>query len=140
MKKKRSALRGFFALGVFLSAYPAFVLGYTWTYVFRSEFHGGRHGPLDAYRHALASSVVSYTLGESSVNLVTNLFESRGKDSNTMDSHNNRVGAGIGSRAKSFHELEPLVRQSVLNGTVGATDPNQITWLPEKKWRSARIF
>jgi len=129
-----------FALGLLLSAYPVFVLVYTWSCVFKSDLQGGRNGPLDAYRHALASSVVSYTLGESAVNLVTNLFESKGKDSNTMDSHNNRIGASIGTSAKSFRELEPSVRQAVLNGAVDASVSNQITWLPEKKWRDGRVW
>lgn len=140
MKKKLKLLRRCFALALLVSAYPVFVLGYTWSCVFRSDFPGGTDGPLDAYRHALASSVVSYTLGESAVNLVTRLLESKGMDSNRMDIHNNRLGASIGSRSHSFRELEPSVWLSVLNGRVNAADADQITWLPAKKWRDGRAW
>lgn len=140
MKMKRKLWRVLFVLGLLLSLYPASVLFYTWGYVLSSDFQGGRHGPLDAYRHALASSVVSYTLGEPAVNLVTHLFESKGKNSNTMDSHNNRIGSRIGSKALSFFELEPRVHKAVMNGMTDAEDPNQITWLPEKKWRKGWIW
>jgi hypothetical protein len=101
---------------------------------------GGRHGQLDAYRHSLASATVSYTLGEWAVNLVTRVFEWDDKDSNGMDRHNNRIGAGIGSRAKSFREIEPAVLKSVRKGAVNATEPNQITWLPVDKWRDGRLW
>jgi hypothetical protein len=140
MKKKRKMLIWFCALALVLCAYPAFVLGYTWSCVFKSDFQGGRHGPLDAYRHALASSVVSYTLGRSAVDLVTTLCESGGRRSNRMDSHNNRIGATIGLRSRSFFDLEPSVRRFVLKGTVNSTNTDQITWLPEKEWRNARIW
>jgi preprotein translocase subunit SecF len=139
MKKRRLWLR-LLVSGVLLGAYPAFVLIYTWSFVFASDFQGGRHGPLDAYRHALASSVVAHTLGKPAVELVTALFESKGKDSNVMDSHNNRVGAGIGAGSRSFQELEPAVRQAVLEGGEGVSDPTRITWLPEEKWRSGRLW
>ena len=140
MKTKRKLLLRLTALTVLLSIYPLSVLTYTWTCVFRSDLEGGRHGPLDAYRHALASAVVPYTLHERAVDLITTLMESRGKDSNKMDRHNNRIGAQIGASSKSFHDLEPAVRQSVLNGTINSTNANQITWLPKEKWRRARIW
>ncbi|MGD9782552.1 MAG: hypothetical protein AB7V14_10435 [Kiritimatiellia bacterium] len=140
MTKKLKSLRGVGVLVVLLGVYPAMVLMYTWSCVLRSDLRGGRHGPLDAYRHALASSVVSYTLNESAVNLITVLFESKGKASNRMDSHNNRIGASLGTRAASFRDLEPTVRQSVLNGAVDAADLDQITWLPENKWRDGWIW
>ncbi len=137
-KKKRLRNLGVFAL--VLSLYPACVLIYTWSCVFRSDFEGGRHGPLDAYRHALASAVVSYSLGEWAVEWTTEMMEAGGRDSNRMDRHNNRIGAGIGSRAKSFAELEPSVRQHVLDGTVHSTDPHRITWLPKEEWSDGRIW
>ena len=140
MKTKRKLLLRLTALTVLLSIYPLSVLTYTWTCVFRSDLEGGRHGPLDAYRHALASAVVPYTLHERAVDLITTLMESRGKDSNKMDRHNNRIGAQIGASSKSFHDLEPAVRQSVQNGTINSTNANQITWLPTEKWRRARIW
>ena len=140
MKKKHKALRKFSALAFALGIYPLFVLSYTWTHVFGSDLEGGRHGPLDAYRHTLASAVVSYTLHERLVNVTTHFMESGSKNSNRMDGHNNRIGARIGTEAKSFRELEPAVRQVVLEGTVDSSDPNRITWLPKEKWRSARIW
>ncbi|MGV3772712.1 MAG: hypothetical protein ACO1QB_07415 [Verrucomicrobiales bacterium] len=140
MKNKRKI---FLRVGVFLlvlSLYPLFVLIYTWSCVYRSDFQGGRHGPLDAYRHALASAVVSYTLHERAVDLVTRLMESGGKDSNVMDARNNRIGAQIVGEVKSFAELEPAVRRFVLNGRENSMDTNQVTWLPKDRWRDARLW
>lgn len=140
MKKVSRWLRRLAVLVVVVSLYPLFVLGYTWYHVFRSDLEGGRHGPLDGYRHALASAVVSYTLDERAVALVTAVFESRGKESNRMDSHNNRIGARIGSGSASLAELESAVRRRVLAGTVRASNPDQITWLPRERWRDARFW
>ena len=139
-KTKQKTLLRLTALTIFLSIYPLSVLTYTWTCVFRSDLEGGRHGPLDAYRHTLASAVVSYTLHERAVDLITTLMESKGKDSNKMDRHNNRIGSQIGATSKSFRDLEPAVRQTVQNGTINSTNTNQITWLPKEKWRRARIW
>ena len=138
--KRKLLLLRLTAVAAILSIYPLFVLTYTWTCVFRSDLEGGRHGPLDAYRHALASAVVSYTLHPRAVELVTRLMESKGKNSNTMDRHNNRIGSQIGATAKSFRDLEPAVHQSVLHGTVHSTNTNQITWLPKDKWRKHRLW
>ena len=140
MLNKRILLRGIGGLVLLLGMYPALVLVYTWSFVLRSDLRGGRHGPLDAYRHALASSVVAYTLNESAVDLITVLFESKGKASNRMDGHNNRIGARLGAHADSFRDLEPAVRQHVGNGAVAAVEPDQITWLPENKWRDGWIW
>ena len=140
MMNKRKLRRGIGGLVLLLGIYPALVLVYTWSFVLRSDLRGGRHGPLDAYRHALASSVVSYTLNESAVDLITALFESKGKASNRMDRHNNRIGARLGRRATSFRELEPAVRRLVSKGTVDSADLDQITWLPENKWRDGWIW
>jgi hypothetical protein len=140
VKGKRKMILRLIAVIVVLSIYPLFVLVYTWSHVFRSDLVGGRHGPLDAYRHALASAVVSYTLDRRAVDVVSKLMEARGKDSNKMDSQNNRIGARVGAGARSFHELEPAVRQLVINGTVNSTNSNQITWLPKEKWRDGRIW
>ena len=81
---------------------------FTWSHVLRSDLKGGRHGQLDAYRHALASATVSYTVGEWAVSLTTWVFESGGKDSNKMDIHNNRIGAKIGSAPNRSVILSPL--------------------------------
>ena len=138
--RRRKFLRGFCALAAVLGVYPAGVLSFTWSHVSRSDFQGGRNGPLDAYRHTLASATVAYTLGEWAVRGVTTLSESQGKDSNRMDIHNNRIGAKIGARAGAFREIEPAVRQAVLNGRVHASDLDQITWLPKDQWRDGRLW
>lgn len=140
VKNKRKTLLKLGAVALLISVYPLSVLFYTWGCVLRSDLEGGRHGPLDAYRHALASAVVSYTLGERPVRLVTRLMESRGKDSNAMDTRNNRIGARIGIDSTSFRNLEPTVRQAVSNGSINSTNTNQITWLPKEKWKSGRLW
>ena len=140
MTTRRKILLRLGAFAVLLGIYPLCVLIYTWSCVYRSNLDGGRHGPLDAYRHALASAVVAYTLDERAVYLITSLMESRDKASNKMDSRNNRIGARVGARSKSFHELEPSVRQYVLDGNANSTNTNQITWLPKEKWRKGRIW
>lgn len=140
MKKYRKWLSRITISVVALSIYPLFVLGYTWFHVVRSDFEGGRHGPLDAYRHTLASAVVSYTLGERAVALVTCVFESQDKDSNHMDGHNNRIGAAIGSTSPSFAELESTVRQRVLAGSQSSCNPDQVTWLRMERWGDARLW
>jgi len=140
MKKNRKLLWRLFTLTALLGAYPFCVLAFTWSHVLRSDLKGGRHGQLDAYRHALASATVSYTLGEWAVNLTTSAFEWDDKDSNKMDRHNNKIGAKIGSRVESFREIEPTVLRSVMNGAVDAADSNQITWLPSSKWREGRLW
>jgi hypothetical protein len=122
------------------SAYPAFVLGYTWSHVLRSDFSGGRHGPLDAYRHTLASAVVSYTAGPRAVVWVTLVMESAGKEANRMDRNNNLIGAGIGASARSFSEIEPAVHARVLRGAVNASDPGQVTWLSPERWGAGRLW
>ena len=111
-----------------------------WSNVLKSDFDGGRNGKLDAYRHSLASATVSYTLGEWAVDFTTWIFESSGKESNLMDTHNNRIGARLGSKARTFSDIEPAVRQAVQNGHVSATDSNQITWLPPSKWRDSKLW
>lgn len=125
---------------IILLLYPAFVIGYTWAHVLRSDLEGGRHGPLDAYRHTLASAVVSHTLGEWAVELVTTVFESSGKDSNKMDRTNNSIGAAIGSRAGSLGEIEPMVREQVSQGAELSDVAGQITWLPGDRWRDSRLW
>lgn len=140
MKKKRKTLRRFCAIAAVMSVYPLFVLVFTWSHVFKADFGGGRHGPLDAYRHALASALVSYTLGEWAVHAVTSVLEGNGKDSHRMDRHNNRIGAAIGSRVKSFTEIEPEVHRSVVNGEVDTTERSQITWLRKSQWREGHLW
>ena len=123
-----------------LCVYPVCVIVFTWGHVLRSDLKGGRNGQLDAYRHALASATVSYTLGEWAVSLTTWVFESGGKDSNKMDIHNNRLGAKIGSNCRSFGDLESAVRQAVLDGEALTTDPAKITWLSPSMWRDGKFW
>jgi hypothetical protein len=140
MQKKTRWLRRLVILAILLCIYPVFVIGYTWKHVLRSELEGGRHGPLDAYRHALASAVVSYTLGEWAVELVTFVFESSGKDSNQMDRKNKSIGATIGGSIESFSELESKVREQVSAGAEFSENAGQITWLPRDRWRDSKLW
>ena len=140
MKLSKKTVLVFVSICLLLTAYPAFVLCYTWTHVWQSDLKGGRHGPLDAYRHTLASAVVAYTLNENAVNFVTLLMESSGLDENAMDAHNNSIGAQIGAQAESFSAIEPMVLEKVENGQINATSPNQITWLPKSRWKEGRAW
>lgn len=123
-----------------LSIYPLFVLSYTWFHVANSDLEGGRHGKLDAYRHSLASAVVTYTIGGWAVELVNSVFEEGGLESNAMDKHNNRVGIQVGNTAESFADIEPAIRQVVMEGQESATQRDQITWLSREKWKSAKFW
>ena len=138
MKRKLLLRAGAFALLLFV--YPVCVIVFTWSHVLKSDLEGGRNGKLDAYRHSLASATVSYSLREWAVDLTTWIFESGDKESNRMDIHNNRIGAKIGSKADSFAEIEPSVRQAIPNGNVSTSDPNQITWLRPSKCRDGKFW
>jgi hypothetical protein len=138
--KRKKRLVAILAAAVLVSAYPAFVLGYTWSHVFRSDLPGGRDGPLDAYRHALASAVVAFTLSPKAVEWATWGMERKNRSSNLMDRHNNRIGASIGVNAASFGEIEPAVRSRVSSGAVNSPDADQVTWLPRYRWRSNRLW
>ena len=140
MKKKKTWLRRLVICVSILLIYPVFVIGYTWTHVLRSDLEGGRHGPLDAYRHALASAVVSHTLGEWAVDLVTTVFESSAKESNQMDRKNNSIGAAIGGSTDSFAELKARVRERVSAGSERSGESGQITWLPRERWRDSKLW
>ena len=131
--KLRRILLAILAAVLLSCAYPAFVLGYTWSHVATARFPGGRHGPLDAYRHTLASAVVAFTLSPHAVEWITLAMESNAKRSSSMDRHNNRIGSMTGEQAHSFSELQPAVQALVERGVVGATAPNQITWLPPSR-------
>ena len=140
MKFTKKSIRRL-CVGVFLlSTYPAFVLGYTWYHVLQSPLEGGRHGPLDAYRHTLASAVVSYTLGKWAVTLVSEVMESGDKKSQEMDRHNNSVGASIGKQCSSFSDIERLVSEAVSKGRVGEFKKNQTTWLDKAEWKNGRFW
>ena len=140
MKKKRNLFIKLAALALVLCIYPLCILIYTWTCVYKSDLEGGRGGPLDAYRHTLASALVSYTIGEWGVNVTNFLMETRGNDSNKMDRHNNQIGANIGSQAKSFKEIESKVHKQILAGTIHSKNANQSTWLEKERWRNGKIW
>jgi len=123
-----------------LSAYPAFVLGYTWSHVARANLQGGKMGPLDAYRHTLASAVVAFTLSPRAVDLTTWVMEGSADPADQMDRHNNRIGAAIGSGARSFRDLAPAVHEKVAGGAVNASDADQVTWLPPELWRQGLFW
>jgi hypothetical protein len=140
VKHKARFLTRISIAALLLSAYPAFVLGYTWSHVADSNLPGGRFGPLDAYRHTLASAVVAFTLSPRVVDWVSMAMERGGNDSNLMDQHNNRIGGSIGLRARSFGDIEQIVHAQVLSGVVNAADPNQVTWLPPQRWRDGALW
>jgi hypothetical protein len=123
-----------------LGSYPVLVLGYVWIKVAQSDLPGGRNGPLDAYRHTLASALVSYTLDEKVVRWVSNLMEDERIITQRMDRHNNRIGAMIGNKAKRLSEIEPAVAKKVSEGRVFARDPDQSTWLPESIWGDSKMW
>ncbi|WFC43144.1 hypothetical protein [Pseudoxanthomonas sp. SE1] len=149
LKRKRRWRTGLVLIGMLLTAYPAFVLTYTWSHVLQSPLPGGRHGPLDAYRHTLASAVVAYTLDARAVGLVNGVMERRGRRSNAMDIHNNLIGARIGARAMRFSDIEPMVARSVASGSIDGPDDvaaaerlegriRVVTLAPPGKWRQRR--
>jgi hypothetical protein len=126
---------------VVLAAYPAFVLGTVYVATSRSELPGGRHGPKDAYRHALASATVAYTGSSRWVDWVTAVMEGdgRGDAARAMDARNNRIGARIGAAATSWNGMNAAVLRAVQAGGVTVEDEgveeDRITWLPRERWQ-----
>ena len=140
MRKRWKLLSALAAIMLVLAAYPTFVLGYTWLKVAQSDLPGGRHGPLDAYRHTLASAVVAYTLNEGVVEWVTLKMERKDTATHRMDRHNNRIGAKIGSKAKRFRDIEPAVAKQVAEGRAMTGSPDQSTWLPKPLWKKGKMW
>lgn len=126
---------------VVLTAYPAFVLGTVYLATSRSDLPGGRHGPKDAYRHALASATVAYTGSPRWVDWVTVVMErdGRGDAARAMDARNNRIGARIGATAASWNEMNAAVLRAVQAGRAvvegEATEEDRITWLSSERWQ-----
>lgn len=139
-KRRTKILCGIGILSLLLASYPVLVLGYVWIKVEQSELPGGHNGPLDAYRHTLASAVVSYTLNERVVEWVSGIMEHKQIATHLMDRHNNRIGARIGSKAKHFSEIEPAVAKSIAEGAIFTRDPDQSTWLPESIWSDQKMW
>lgn len=123
-----------------LGSYPVLVLGYVWIKVAQSDLPGGRNGPLDAYRHTLASALVSYTLDEKVVGWVSDVMEDEDIITQRMDRHNNRIGAMMGSKAKRLSEIEPAVAKKVSKGAVFTRDPDQCIWLPKAIWGDSKMW
>jgi len=140
MKRRWKILIAVGAALVLLGCYPAFVLGYTWYHVAKSDLPGGRNGPLDAYRHTLASAVVAYTLDEKVVYGVSRLMEHHNAASNRMDRHNNYIGAHIGMRVQSFGEIKAEVARQVARGKAWARDRDQVTWMSEACWEGGKMW
>jgi len=127
-------------VAAFVAAYPLAVLSYVYWFSLASGLPGGRHGPQDAYRHALASAVVAYTLSPRVVDWATSVMEPGPTDpGDRMDRHNNAIGAAIGADADSFASIKPEVERRVRAGRIWARNPNQITWLPPSLWRELPI-
>lgn len=133
---RRKALRALLVLAVVV-AYPAFVLASVYATTLRSDLPGGRNGPKDAYRHSLASATVAYTGSARWVEWATQFMEhgDGGDAANAMDRHNNRLGARIGARARSWSEMRTDVLAAVQAGGIDVEDENRITWLPPDRWR-----
>jgi hypothetical protein len=119
--------------------YSAFVLCFVWWHCFTSPLQHGRNGPLDAYRHTLASAVVAYTSSPKVVRLVSLVMENKGTSTNVMDKHNNKIGAQIGAREQSLADINAAVTTQIMRGCIDATSPTQSTWLPQKYW-GERLF
>jgi hypothetical protein len=111
-----------------------------WIHVASVSFRGGKNGPLDAYRHTLASAYLAHALGPSAVSLVTFLMESPSKVDGVMDRHNNALGATIGAKATRFSTIEPIVKEHIHAGSQHPEGPEQAMWLDEKLWREGWLW
>lgn len=116
--------------------YSVLVLSFVWWHCYTSPLQGGKNGPLDAYRHTLASAVVAYTASPKLVAVITIIMERKGTAANLMDSHNNTIGAKIGSNTNTFSVLNQTVTAQVAHGAVNTPLSNQITWLPNLYWHN----
>jgi hypothetical protein len=105
-----------------------------WTHCFQSDLAGGKNGPLDAYRHTLASATVAYTLSPAAVDWVTAAFEDQATPAGSMDAHNNAIGAALGARAAHFGDIAAMVSQQVQNGAENTAIATQTTWLAKRQW------
>jgi hypothetical protein len=115
-------------------AYPMWLMSYAYFFSLTSGLPGPRHGPQDAYRHALASAVLAFTISPRAVEWATSVMEAAEDPSSRMDRHNNAIGAQIGAETASFGQLRPQILSRVAAGRVNAADPRQVTWLPPNQW------
>ena len=132
----RVALAGGLLSGAMLVLFSVWLLGSTYSIVLRSGLPGGSDGPMDAYRHTLASAQLSYTIGPWSVRLFTVLTERHAerKRDDAMDRHNNLLGAAIGASSTSLRAVRAEVLHRVEAGIANAVDPARVTWLPRWYW------
>lgn len=136
-RSRRRWLRRALLLATLLALYPVFVFGSVYLATSRSDLPGGRHGPKDAYRHALASATVAFTGSARWVDWVTIVMEGDGRSdaARAMDARNNRIGARIGAGAESWNEMNAAVLRAVQAGGVAVEEEGRITWLPRGRWR-----
>ncbi len=123
-----------------IGLYALFVLGYVWWHCHSSGLEGGKYGPLDAYRHTLASAAVAYTTTPKLVRAVTIIMEYKNRPIDLMDQHNNAIGARIGVNAKSLSDLDAAVKHQVAHGAIDASSVNQTTWLPPQYWQESLLW
>jgi hypothetical protein len=134
-------LKSKWLLGLLLLAvYPACVLSYVWYHCLLSDFEGGKNGQLDAYRHTLASAVVTYTSSPKLITAATAVMERKGRPANLMDRHNNQIGVSIGEAATSFSQINASVLQRVNEGTENAIEYSQVTWLARPYWEKSLFW
>lgn len=137
LKGGRFVWRGAFALAVValaLSFAWALLLSPFYAAAFLTGLPGMRGGPQDAFRHTLASAVVSRFISPAAVDWVTDATESGRTRNSRMDRHNNRIGRELGLRGGSATQLYGRVREQVAAGRADSDDPAVTTWLPEKNW------
>ncbi len=125
---------------ILASLYPTFVLSFVWWHCYQSPFIGGKNGPLDAYRHSLASAVVSYTASPTCVDIVTFWMEGQNQPANLMDQHNNAIGKQIGITANALTDLPAITSTKILQGKINAKDANQITFMPKNWWQESLLW
>jgi hypothetical protein len=145
------AFLGAFGLTFLIGLFPATLLVAVWAHVFMSNLPGGRNGPLDAYRHMLASAYLSFALGPKSVEIVTTIMESCSKRSCQMDRNNNILGAKIGTEHSSLIDLEPAVTREIFSmkeELARSVNPEDETpsalgrpkWLASRDWGSGMFW
>ncbi len=120
--------------------YTSFVLGFVWWHCHKSGLEGGKYGPLDAYRHTLASALVAYTTTPRLVSATTKIMEYKNRPIDLMDQHNNAIGAEIGVNAESLFDLDAAVKNQVAHGTIDASSAQQTTWLPPQYWLESLLW
>lgn len=139
--QKMAARRKYLYYGFGLATlYPILVLSFVWWHCYQSPLTGGTNGPLDAYRHTLASAVVAYTTSPKLVEITTFWMENKNQPANLMDQHNNAIGAKIGIHANALSNLPSIVTTQILRGKVNSSNPNQITFMPKSWWKDSLLW